>query len=227
MPWTYATLLQAITDWAENPETTFQANLANIIRMAELRIAETIQLPSFRGTASGSLTHGVPTLAQPADFLAPYGFWLKDRAGIYSPILNKEAEFIRAAYPDLTYYTKPEYFSLTDDKLFALAPTPDWDYPYLLTYYRRPPSIVDNLTTWLGTNAEDVLFFAAMKNAAVFMKEEQDVIAMYDGLYQEAAYNLRVTGHGRMRKDWYRKPDRRKEVAAESTYPPTPQQGGQ
>lgn len=223
MPWTYATLQAALVDWAENPESTFIANIPNAIRMAELRIGETVLLPAFRGMVQGVMTHGVRTVAQPIDFLAPYAFYGINRAGVHFPIQNKEDEFRRTAYPDPGYFHQPEYYSIADDKLLALAPTPDWDYPFTLTYYRRPPSIVDNLTTWLGTNAEDVLFWACMKNSAVFMKEEADVVAMYEGLYQEAAFNLRTTGHGRMRKDWFRKPDRRKEVAAD----PTPQGGGQ
>lgn len=230
MPWTLASLTQAIIDWAENPETTFEANVPNMIRMAELRIAETVQTPSVRQRSLGVMTPGVSTIAVPPDFLAQYSLFGVDRAGVQFPLLNKEDEFCRTAYPDVSYYERPEYYSIGGGNLITLAPTPDWAYPYVFTYFARPVSIVDapGGTTYIGTNAEDVLFFACMKNGAVFMKEEADVIAMYDGLYMEAVYNFRVTGHGRNRKDWFRKPDRRKEVTGDSTVPPlqAPAAGG-
>jgi hypothetical protein len=221
MPWTLATLEQAITDWAENPEQTFVANLTNMIRMAEVRIGETVQVPSMRSIFQGTLQKGVPVVTLPADFLSPYSVFGYDRAFVQFPIPNKEDEFIRTAFPNHSYQARPEYYALTGQSNMYFGPDPDWTYPYTLTYFGRPESITTNSTgtTYVGTNAEDVLFFACMKNAAVFMKEEADVIQLYDGLYQEAVYNFRVTGQGRARKDWFRKPSKRKEVAAESTMP--------
>lgn len=231
MPWTYLSLTQAITDWAENPEATFTANIPNMVRMAELRIAEQVQLATTRTLATGNLVQGAVAIFLPADYLAPYSLRLADRAGVYFFLKNKEDEFRRAAYPNPAYQSKPEYYSIAVGAIvpngpfgptIAFAPTPDWTYPYVFAYFGRPASIVDNSTTYIGTNAEDVLFFACMKNAAIFMKEEPDVVAMYDQMFAESVSNFKLTGQGRARKDWYRKPDKRIDPSA----PQATQAGG-
>ena len=59
-------------------------------------------------------------------------------------------------------------------------------------------------TTWLGDNYDPVLLYGAMVEAYVFMKGEQDVLAMYAGKYAEALAQLKRLGDGMERGDAYR-----------------------
>ena len=52
MSYTYATLTQAIKDYANTNETTFNNNIVNFITSAEDRILRTCQLPNFRKNVS-------------------------------------------------------------------------------------------------------------------------------------------------------------------------------
>jgi hypothetical protein len=59
-------------------------------------------------------------------------------------------------------------------------------------------------TSWLGDNFDPVLFYGAMREAMLFMKQEQDLVAYYEQKYQEALMQLKRLGDGLERGDAYR-----------------------
>jgi hypothetical protein len=59
-------------------------------------------------------------------------------------------------------------------------------------------------TSWLGDNYDPVLFYGAMREAIIFMKGEQDMVAYYQKMYEEALVQLRRLGDGMERGDFYR-----------------------
>jgi len=62
MSFTYTTLTQAIKDYANTNETTFNNNIDNFIRSAEDRILRTCQLPNFRKNVEGQMSAGTQYL---------------------------------------------------------------------------------------------------------------------------------------------------------------------
>ena len=69
-----------------------------------------------------------------------------------------------------------------------------------------PVAAVSNATghSWLGDNYDPVLFYGAMREACVFMRQEVAVIANYEARYQEAIGELKRLGDGLERTDSYR-----------------------
>jgi len=67
-------------------------------------------------------------------------------------------------------------------------------------------STIDNSTgtSWLGNNYDPVLLYGAMREAMLFMKGEQDLVAYYEQKYQEALEQLNRLGTGLERGDSYR-----------------------
>jgi len=59
-------------------------------------------------------------------------------------------------------------------------------------------------TSWLGDNYDPALFYGAMREAMIFMKGEQDMVAYYEQKYQEAIQQLIRLGTGLERGDTYR-----------------------
>ena len=59
-------------------------------------------------------------------------------------------------------------------------------------------------TSWLGDNYDPVLFYGAMREAIIFMKGEQDMVAYYQKMYEEALAQLKRLGDGMERGDFYR-----------------------
>ena len=69
---TYGELKNLIQNYLQNSETSFTTYLPDIIKQAEDRILENVQLPVFRKNQVGSLSSSNQYLGIPTDFLAPY-----------------------------------------------------------------------------------------------------------------------------------------------------------
>ncbi len=204
MAFTYTTLKTAIQAYVESDEATFITNLPVIIKQAEDRILEKVQLPNFKKTDASATVNGTTTLAIPADFLAPYYLTI-DNSGTV-PLLFKELGFIREAYPVSTVKGAPKHYAILDDDTFVLGPTPDAAYPTDLYYFYRPTSIVDSGdgTSWLGTNAESALFSACLLEAYIFLKGDENLIATYAARADDAMKDLKTLGEGRLKTDVFR-----------------------
>jgi len=210
----YAALSAAIQAYTENTEADFVANIPVFVQQAEQRIYNTVQFPSLRKNVTGVTTASNKYLACPSDFLAVYSMAVVDgtlATGDYEYLLNKDVNFIRQAYPKASDTGAPKYYALfgpqsTNDAelTFILGPTPDGSYPVELHYYYYPESIVTATTTWLGDNFDSVLLYGSLVEAYTYMKGEQDMMALYNGKYQEALALAKRLGDGMERQDAYR-----------------------
>ena len=230
----YSTLFTTIQGYLENDFPSFvgadssgsgtstltaKQQIDTFIKQAEQRIYNSVQFPRFRKTQVG--TTGIysvsPTtamyLACPTDFLAPYSFAVIS-SGNYEYLLNKDVEYIRAAYPSPATTGIPKYYaifgpvvssgSVTNDTTLILSPTPDQAYAVELIYFAYPESITTANTSWLGDNFDSVLLYGALVEGYTYMKGEADVIAGYMKRYEEAMILAKRLGDGMDRRDAYR-----------------------
>ena len=211
----YAALVVAISDYTENTFQTVNVNL--FITQAEQRIYNTVQFPSLRKNVTGTLTASNKYLACPDDFLAPYSLAIFPLGGgDYSYLLNKDVNFMREAYPNPTSTGVPKYYALfgptvtgstiTNELSIILGPTPSVTYSAELHYYYYPESITVAASgqTWLGDNFDSVLLYGSLVEAYTYMKGEPDMMALYQGKYQEALMLAKRLGDGMERQDAYR-----------------------
>jgi len=172
---TYNELFIAVKDYLQNdfPTNTWtniagtgvissdgteQINL--FIRQAEERIYNTVQIPALRKNVTGVTTGGNKYLSCPSDFLSVFSMAVIDGDGNYEYLLNKDVNFIRAAYPNPNEEGLPRYYALfgptvaasiiSDELSFILGPTPDDGYNVELHYYYYPESIIQSPVTSLG-----------------------------------------------------------------------------
>jgi len=204
-------LRSTIRAYAENdfPDTvgslSSNEQVDTFIRQAEERIYNSVQFPNFRKNSTGSVTASNKYVATPVDFLAVYSLAVIDPAtNEYEYLLNKDVNYIRAAYPNPTTTGLPRYYALWDDNTFILGPTPAASYVLELHYFFYPESITTANTTWLGDNFDMALLYGALCEAASFMKSEPDVIANYQRRYEEAMILAKRMGDGMERRDAYR-----------------------
>jgi len=230
---TYTELVAAIQSYTENqfPETylannttvssTTQINL--LITQAEQRIYNSVQFPSIRKNQFSLITANNKYISLPNDFLAVYSLALVTGVtnanldtGTYEYLLNKDANFIRQAYPTPNDTGEPKYYALfgptilnsaiTTELSLILGPTPDAAYYVELHYYYYPESITTASSgqTWLGDNFDTVLLYGSLVEAYTYMKGETDIIGLYDGKYKEALALAKRLGDGMERQDAYR-----------------------
>ena len=210
----YTELSNAIQAYTENTEANFVAEIPVFVQQAEQRIYNTVQFPSLRKNVTGSTSANNKYLGCPSDFLAVYSIAVIDGTGAYEYLLNKDVNFIRQAYPQPTDTAIPKYYALfgaqtndVNELTFILGPTPDTTYGVELHYYYYPLSITDPASggqTWLGDNFDSVLLYGSLVEAYTYMKGEQDMMALYNGKYQEALALAKRLGDGMERQDAYR-----------------------
>ena len=204
-------LRATIRAYSENdfPQTVGSGGLTSdeqvdtFIEQAEQRIFNSVQFPNFRKNQTGTLTADNKYLETPVGFLASYSLAVIT-GGSYEYLLNKDVNYIRAAYPSPTDTGLPRYYAQFDNNTFIVGPTPDAAYTVELHYFHYPESITTAGTTWLGDNFDMTLLYGALSEAAAFMKAEADVLANYAKRYEEAMILAKRMGDGMERRDAYR-----------------------
>ena len=217
----YQDLFDQIQSYTENQfPATYLANGSTVsyttqintfIQQAEERIYNTVQLPSLRKNVTGNCSSTTTYLGCPNDYLSTYSMAVIDGDGVYEYLLNKDVNFIRAAYPDPTDTGLPKYYALFGSRLndpneltFMLGPKPDANYGVELHYNAYPESIVDAGTSWLGDNYSPALLYGSILEAYVYMKGDPDMMLAYKAKYDEAMQQLNRLGTGLERNDAYR-----------------------
>jgi len=212
---TYTELVAAIESYTQNYESDFVANIPTFVKQAETRIYNTVQIPALRKNVTGVLSSGNKYLSCPNDFLSVFSIAVID-SGNYEYLLNKDVNFIRAAYPSANDTGLPKYYALfgptvvssavTDELSFILGPMPDANYDVELHYFYLPESITvaPDGRTWLGDNYDPVLLYGSLVEAYIYMKGEADMMAAYEKKYQDALAQLNRLGTGLERGDAYR-----------------------
>jgi hypothetical protein len=207
---TYSELVIAVSDYCENTFPTVDMDI--MIKQAEQRIYNSVQISNLRKNVTGTITSGNKYLSAPDDFLSTYSLAVYPSAGgDYLYLLNKDVNFIRDAYPNPADTGKPKHYAIfgpqssnVKELSFILGPTPDATYSAELHYYYYPESIVTAGQTWLGENFDSALLNGTMLEAIAYMKGEPDLVALYKERYESAIFLLKNLGDGKQRMDAYR-----------------------
>lgn len=196
---TYDQLVAAIQAWTENDAAEFTATAVMdlIIDLAELRIFKENDLVIARKTATGSITTG--TLAVPADIVRPR--WIQLTTG--GMLQQKDESFIK----EFTATSGvPRFYSWSGDGSanFLITPTATAATAVDIGYTYRPTGLSSsNTTSWLGTNYPDVLLYASLLEAELFMKGEQQGVSRWVDSYKKSAGEMMLEEARRM-TDSYR-----------------------
>jgi len=158
----YTELAINVADIVENEFT--DAQMAMFVRQAEQKIYNSVQISLLRKNVSGVCTANNQYLSCPSDFLSAYSMAVitnvsdaNINTGTYSYLLNKDANFIREAYPYPNVKGVPKHYAIfgpqsasETEMSFILGPTPDAAYYVELNYYYYPESIVQAAIAGLG-----------------------------------------------------------------------------
>lgn len=192
------------------------SQINEIIKQAEERIYNTVQIPALRKNVTGVTTNGNKYLSCPSDFLSVFSMAVISATGEYTYLLDKDVNYIREVYPNPSSQGVPKYYAIfgptvvsnniTDELSFILGPTPNAAYDVELHYYYYPESITTAADgrTWLGDNYSPALLYGSMIEAYVYLKGEADMMAVYEKKYQDALAQLNRLGTGLERGDAYR-----------------------
>tara|TARA_R110002020_G_scaffold183295_3_gene379482 strand:- start:764 stop:1414 length:651 start_codon:yes stop_codon:yes gene_type:complete len=207
MSFTYSTLKTAIQDYAENTETTFVNHLDDFIKASEERLLKTVELSYFRKNVTGTLSSSNEFLAVPTDYLASFSLSYTNSSSEKVFLEIKDTDFVQSYNPNQATTGSPKYYAVFDVDHFIIAPTPDSGYAVELHYYYRPASLTagsDSGTTWLSENTPYALLYGSLVEASVFMKSEQDMMAVYEKRFTQALVEAKQLGEAREPTDEFR-----------------------
>lgn len=159
----YTELAANVQDIVENTFT--DAQMAMLVRQAEQKIYNTVQIANLRKNVYGQLTANNQYLSAPTDFLSTYSLAVITdvtggdiNTGTYAYLLNKDVNFIREAYPPPNSTGLPRHYAIfgprsdiESELSFIVGPTPDAAYYVELHYYYYPESIVQSAIATLGS----------------------------------------------------------------------------
>jgi hypothetical protein len=207
----YDTLKQSLQDWILSTETGFAGEIDDtIIELGENRIYRAIDLQITHEVSTETIVADTQNIAlsTPATnvwaLLSAHIVVAADNSIV--TLEQKDYTWIREYTSDTDNRGTPKYYALVQDSSqdmqIALAPIPDTADTLTYECIVRPTKMTatTNETTWLGDNAPDVLLYACLCEAAVFMKMPKQ-LELFEPKFQSALQGLLMQENRRNRVD--------------------------
>lgn len=204
---TYAELIASLQTWVESSEPAMVAELDFVIELAEKKIYRSIDLENGWKYSSVAANQGDETVDLPSDSIVIRGIeYVITGTNARTALLQKDVSFIYDYLGDITTEGTPRYYAHYDDSTVLVGPSPDaTTATFEIQHTYRPTQLSSsNTTTWLSLEAPDVLLYACLKELAVILKEEPDIIQNYDKMFMEAFQGTMLEENFRNRTDTYR-----------------------
>ncbi len=187
---TYADLLLDIQRWTEDDSTEMSTSLPRIIAYAEDRImADLPLLPVFRTTKTGSLLASTDTITLTEELKAIRTLSITV-SGVKIPLEQRSDAFVEDYAPDTSVTGQPKYYALQSasesGSVVLFGPNPDSNYAYTLRWRGMHERLsTSNQNTGLGDDYPDLLFKAALVEAAIFLEKEEDTMGVVAADYKD------------------------------------------
>jgi hypothetical protein len=201
----YSELLTNVRNYTEVGSEVLSDSIINIfIENIENRIQREIDIDAFRKFQFSSFTIGSPFITMPDDFAFERAVQIKDQiTGDRTWLEQRDTTFIDEYNKDRSDTGTPKYYANWDQNTMIFAPTPDAAYEIELWYNKTPDHLSSsNTTTWLSTNAPEVLIYGTTAEAFSYLKNPP-YVQLYEQKYAQAVQNLAQTQMGRKRRDEY------------------------
>ena len=205
---TYSELTQQLLDYTETDSNVLTTAITNdIIEHAESRIFRNADLDVFKKYKTASLTSGDAFVAMPGSTPQTFAFiryvQIFSTDNVRISLEKKDSSFINEFLPNRTTTGTPKYYANWDNDTIVLAPTPDAAYTVELAYNAQPTGLSSSTTTtWISTNAPEMLLYACLIEAFKFLKNPQ-MVQMYEQYYKEHLTPFAGEQMGRRRRDDY------------------------
>jgi hypothetical protein len=111
----YADLVQAITDYTENLETSFVSQIPNFVEQAEERIYRSVMIPELRKQCDCvDELRAISTLLAHQTSSSVFSIAVINGDGDYTYLLDKDVNFIREAFPSSSTQGLPQFYGQFD-----------------------------------------------------------------------------------------------------------------
>lgn len=193
--YSYSTLTTEIIKQAHDDGTAFAAEVDNLIATGETKLLRDLDLEIFDSTDTGSFAYGSQNVTKPTGYLACRTLSYVSSGTTRVFMTPKTYDFLIDYWPTSGTVGLPKYYAELNTTTWVVAPTPNSAYTWTARFMKRPTGLSgSNTTSWLGTNAGDLLLLACMIASEAYL-EADERIATWKAEYQEklgmAKYELR------------------------------------
>lgn len=185
------TLQEAILAWEEDDSTELAENLDTIMSLGQDRVMRDLNLETFEGTQSGTLSQGNPNLNKPESIIETKSFYIT--VGSSRVFLHpRSKEYCRDYWPSTTLQEQPRFVAEDGTAQWYLAPTPNQNYAYLATFTQRFVPLSDsNQSNWISLNLGDLLLYACLAASERFLLAAERANE-WEGEYQKLLVPARL-----------------------------------
>ena len=171
--------------FTEESDQIVYDQLPRLITLGERRIARELKIQGFIRAVQTPLQVGVAVYLKPDRWRDTISMTV---AG--SPIFARSYEYCRSYWPDEAETGAPQFYADYDYQHWLITPTPATVQTLEVLYYEQPRFLGDDFqTNWLTEYAPDLLLYAALLEAAPFLKSDER-IQIWQGMYDRSAQAL-------------------------------------
>jgi hypothetical protein len=168
----YATLQASIASFLHRTDMT--DIIKELIADAEIRIANDLRIKAMEEAYSEAIASG--SVALPSGFLEWKFLYVDGDSS--QKLERRDEEWIYTNYPSRSSGGKPVFFAREGETLI-FGPYPDSAYTVKGRYYKKLDALSDsNTTNWFITNAPDLLRYAALCEAAIYINNDARMAAL-------------------------------------------------
>lgn len=183
---TWSSLQTDILAYCERDDAETKAQVPRLIMMAEHRIASEVRGLGFIRVLNGKMSAGDPIIEKPGSWRESSSLRIvvgSQQKNVY----KRTYEFCRAYSDDMSIKSVPRFYADYDFDKFLVVPSPDLAYEFELVFFEKPtPLSVENETNWVTNHAPQLLLYATLLEAQLFLKSDTRIETI-KGFYIQAS----------------------------------------
>lgn len=186
---TYSTLIEDVIAYCQRNDEETRHQIPRLIALAETRIASEVRGLGFIRVLRSSMQAGNPVIEKPETWRETSSFRVFSSTKAHT-LYKRHYEFCRAYEDDTGVKRTPRYYADYDFNKFFVVPSPDREYSFELVFYEKPiPLSSENETNWTTNYAPQLILYATLIEAQVFLQNPAR-LAEFKDLYLQAAQSV-------------------------------------
>jgi hypothetical protein len=183
---TWSKLIDDVLSYCERKDSETIAQIPRMIMLAENRIASEVRGLGLVRVLKGTMEAGNPVVTKPANWRESSSMRVNVN-GRNTNVYKRTYEFCRSYGEDTGIKRLPRFYADYDFNNFFVVPSPNANYEFELVFFEKPqPLSADNETNWITDHAPQLLLYATLIEAQVYLKADARVETM-KSMYIQAA----------------------------------------
>lgn len=194
---TYSSLIEDVLSYCERTDDETRSQIPRLIALAENRLASEVRGLGFIRVLRSSMEAGQAVIDKPETWRETSSFRVFSSTKS-NTVYKRSYEFCRTVSDDTGRKATPRFYSDYGFSKFFVVPTPDRNYDFEVVFYEKPvPLSPENETNWTTIHAPQLLLYATLLEAQVYVKNDAR-IQTFQNLYVQASQSITLESQRRV-----------------------------